>query len=524
VPDHDWLSLNLAVLAKRDTGLATTLTGITPSGRYSRLATARDGSPVPLYEDGTPAHSLYDPRKEALRTVNSIPADMYPVFFGLGAGYIQRYFLDTRPMASCCVIERNPGDLVSLLALIDLRELLADYRLIIVPSLGEQHIRAALVGSYLPALHGGLFMVRPSVRWIDTQDSRYRELQRSIPGIVTAISADYSVQAHFGRIWTRNFWLNLRLASRGFGTPGVDTSKTAVVTAAGPGLETHIAGLREHRERYCVVSTDTAYGALIDGGIVPDFFVSIDGQSVSAIHARGGFTPGTSVVLELCGNHDLAALATRSGVPLYFVAGNHPLSSLAARRFGIPEVDTSAGTVTLAARGFANLVGFSRIEFAGADFAYLGGKPYARGTYLSVLYGAAAGRRKPAETLFTSLLFRSDTRRSPGMNGGIDYRTDILDSYAKAFSSWASTKDQGISAVNPFDYGAFASFYCHEAAICAKKPDLSSRFFLSLLPFIAWYRRRHAGSCDGPSESVGNPVEAAIQLALRLIEGYTSLP
>ena len=98
-----------------------------------------------------------------------------------------------------------------------------------------------------------------------------------------AISRDYSVQAHFGKIWMRNILLNLSSFSA---NPEIhcDTHRTAAVIAAGPSLDQTAGMLAAKRDSYYIISTDTAYGSLLRRGLTPDAVVSVDGQHISTTH------------------------------------------------------------------------------------------------------------------------------------------------------------------------------------------------------------------------------------------------
>ncbi len=518
------LTHNLNALACRKPALAKELARLVPDGFYRGTRCAKDGSPVPLFFSGYPAHSLYSPLTEAERAVNLLRGDTYPVFLGLGAGYAIRDFLRRFPEAACAVAELSKPALASLLSVVDLSDLLRDRRVELIPELSESAFRSSLRESYLPALHGGIQVIPPSVHWLTTSDERYKRLGDWIHGILAEIAADFSVQSHFGRLWNRNFWRNLRVASSGYSLSAADTSKKALIAAAGPGLEAWIGKIREERSSYCVIATDTAYGSLDGFGIVADYFVSIDAQLVSRMHASGTFHRETTVILELCGNAGLAETARRSGSPLFFVAGEHPLSRIAAERFSIPSIRTGSGTVTLAARDVAALLGFREVTVAGADFKYARGKPYARGTYLREIYGSAASRTFPEETQYSALLFRTPISRAEAGDGLFDYGTPVLDTYAAAFDSWSAPNLQRFESVSAFDYDAFAEYYRGELRRAAATPSRENPVIVSLLPFLAWYRkwRGDAGVAGGAVRAT--LLHDAIQLALTLIAGYTGKP
>lgn len=509
------LERNLAALAAIAPRVSSAVSSARATGRYREIVFAKNGSPVPLFDTGFPAHSLYNPEKEAERTIDSLGQSVYPVFLGFGGGYAVRTFLERNRTDACAIVETDCGSLKSLFSLVDLTDILADNRVTLIPSLQGPGISRSLLGAYLPSLYGGLTVVPPSIHWMAPDDLRLREFAAVISETLRIVMADYSVQAHFGRLWLRNFWKNIRLASKGGALTAPDTGKRAIVIAAGPGMEDWLPTLAHERNDYCVFATDTAYSTLAKAGIVADYFVSIDAQHVSAYHGSQAFSKNTTVALELCGNPVLAEIACRSGSPLFFFAGNHPLSRFAADRFGFSRIETGSGTVTVAALGLAKALGFPSIQVAGADFAYTNGKPYARGTYLEDAYCLRASRLLPLEHQYTSLMFRTNVRRETDTTGKITYKTDILDSYAASCSQWEITNNSCLLVLSPFDYSEFHSAFLSELKE-ADSTETRNPLFYTVIPFVAWYRKTHPSPVSN-----SDVIRDSIQLALRLIAGYT---
>ena len=73
-----------------------------------------------------------------------------------------------------------------------------------------------------------------------------------------------------------------------------------------------------------------------------------------------------------------------------------------------PKIDSISGTVTMAALNFAIKMGFENINIIGADFGYLNGKTYAKGTYFDSIYNIKTLKTNTNETIFDKLLFRTN--------------------------------------------------------------------------------------------------------------------
>ena len=496
-----------------------------PDG-YGGIKLSKTGMPVPVFGDGTALHSLYDPVREAKQLIDTISDETFVVFAGIGGGFHIREYLARYPGRDCIVAESSPGAIDRLSELIGLSDVLSDGRVTVIDDCTDGSVKDLLSRTYLPALHGDFRLV-PLRSW---QARHARELSvfaEDIRESLAGISADFSVQSHFGKLWFRNFFLNIATASTvpfiiPEATGGGPGGKKAVVAAAGPGLETFLGELLVRRDSYVIFSTDTAYGTLVSSGIVPDYFVSIDAQPVSARHAMHHFSPATTIIIDLCGNPDIALRARESGAPVLFAAGGHPLARYASDFAYLPAFDTSSGTVTLAALDAAHSLGYSDVIVPGADFAYINGKPYARGTYLEDQYLAESNRIRPMECMYTALMFRTPVSRTV-TEAGITYGTAVLDGYAAAFRNTRGYRHEPLwraGVQEPFPYKRFVAHYRNELEalgkiVLAERQVRTSPAFITLLPLIAWYRTACSRHGDESSSC------APIKLALDLIAGYT---
>lgn len=490
--------------------------------RYKGVAIARNGSRVPLYPDGSAAHSLFNPEREASNLIDTVAETGFAFFAGIGGAFHIRDFLSRDSGRACIASEASAQSLASLLRSVDLSDIIADSRVTIVVDCSSGSSAKALDSKYLPALHGN-FRFIPLRSWQERNRQSCECYGKLVEASLSRISADYSVQAHFGKIWLRNCLINLSLASKIQGSfPSVDINKKAVVVAAGPGLENELECIRHSRESLVIFSTDTAWNTLADSGIIPDFFISIDAQAVSLSHVMRPFDKNMTVILDLCGNPAIARKAHDDGANVIFVSGMHPFAQAAALFSPLPLINTSSGTVTLAAIDAAFSLGFTAIESIGADFAYTGGKPYARGTYLSHTFGSAGTRVLPLETLFSTLMFRTPvgTRKAAGT---ITYTTETLDRYARSFAEYQGKNRWQPSDFATFPYAKFLAKYRQDLQdlLSVTRPD--PEILYSILPLAAWLSRSgrskyYVKSTDGKPQ---NKLAGVIELALALIAGYT---
>lgn len=500
---------------------------------YQGYAASRTGGTVPLFRGGKPANSLYNPEKEAEKAAARFPAGTFAVFGGLADGRRIEYFLQQDRENTCIVIEKNHASLVSLSAFPSVKRICSCARVTVLSldTTGNGGLTGCITAGYLPALFRN-FSLDILQSWRNACPEAARQIEEETRRALDVISGDFSTQAAFGRIWLANALQNIclfRNAENRFPFP--DRKKTAVITAAGPSLDKESAALRENRESLVVFAADTSLPVLVQAGVYPDFVVSIDPQPVSARHlsVAGKNICGTRkppvFLADICASPFAVRTASAFGWPVILTGGGHPLAAYLQRFARLPPLETAAGTVTASAADAARRMGFSAVRFAGADFACTGGKPYCRGTYLDVQFGSGSIRTRTAETRFNELMFRTKTKKIPEAGNRFTYRTELLDSYRDAVARLAeSSGPTGLwtgEDFRPFPCESFLQeFRCSLLKMQKNAADIfraeDPYAAAALLPAAAFFRRKN------PQENRENILKKTIQLALHLIDRYTS--
>ena len=494
---------NIAVIRSAYPDIAERLENSPCSTAYSGVRNAKTGEAIPVFNSGQALHSLYNPVKEAERLFTGSCG--FALFCGIGAGVHIKIFLEKMPQAHCALTEADYPALKSLLSLIDYRDILTDRRVQLLPPFTDEAFSAALARSYLPALHGS-FECRILRTWNDYFTEQTTRLPRLIEETLERIKADFSVQAHFGKVWMRNIFHNLYLAGAiQPQRPCPDTRTTALILGAGPSLEHGIQALMKNRRCYSVFCTDTALPALTARRITPEFFIAIDPQHISYLHTIGALPRETIGIFDLSTQSAIVRRFYENGNKFFFTAGGHPLAQTAALFSPFPYLHTASGTVGVAAYHAAQSLGFKEPECYGMDFAYTNGAAYARGTYLSALYANAADRLSPQEYAFVRLMFRTEIHTERNERG-YTYRTDLLDSYRCAFESEKNTAVRWRAEdFKRFPYRSFCNSLIRRASAG------EHAVMMGMLPLFAWCSRH---------ETENFPT---IELAVQAISEYTGL-
>ena len=389
--------------------------------------TAKNGSLVPVFMNGKLMHSKYNPQNEALQFAKSAErADLF-IILGLGGGYHIEALLNIYPNAKFIVAENSDEDIQNLLEIPCVKALSDRITLCTKETLSK-----TILSLYNPILFEKLSIISQRA-WAQN----YPEIDAAFRAIIDAtlknISADYSVQAHFGRHWHRNILMNLKYLSKNanvfpFPITKQAMTKTAAIIAAGPSLDESAEKIKKEREKYFVIATDTAFSALTKRGISSDVVISIDAQNVSYKHflCSTESEKKSLCVFDLSSPPSSVRKVEALGYPIFFAISKHPLAQLASQFFPFMTLESGAGTVTIAAADFARQLGFEKIELFGADFAYSRGKAYTKGTYLDSIYRQNEKRINNAETEFCALMYRTElTEKEKRV-----FTTPMLESYA----------------------------------------------------------------------------------------------
>lgn len=398
---------------------------------YKEIIKSKNNFDIPVLLSGKAMHSKYDPSKEG----ESFGSDLgekchFAIVLGLGGSYHILPLAQKREDIFFLVIENSKEDLEFLNTIPSVKKILS-LKNVKVTFVNE--LKESLLKEYIPALYGDLSILKQRI-WCEENAEYTQKILEKIKECLALISADFSVQSHFGSIWQRNFFINLQLI-KNYKSPSIKqlpTHKTAAIIAAGPSLDSHIEELIKNRDSYYIIATDTAFLSLSKYKIISDAVLSIDAQNISANHFRGNIDSKTIFVLPLCGNTNATLTAVKNRCPLLFAKTGHPLEelvdSLSDKSFLLP-LNSGSGTVTIAALDFAEKMGFENIIVFGADFSYKDCKPYAKGTYLETLYRIKDNKIHSAENDFVHLMYRTEIFK----NDKKSFTTPILQSYKNSF-------------------------------------------------------------------------------------------
>ncbi|OJF75968.1 MAG: hypothetical protein BKP49_09095 [Treponema sp. CETP13] len=390
---------------------------------YISLEKSKTGIDVPIFTNGTPSCSLYNPEREADLFANlpEFSNGYYFVIGGYASGLHIKKLREKYKNAYICILE----DTLATIQFCKENNLLdfitKDQRSVIC---NIASLEKTLIETYFPPIHGN-FIFKALRSWEQFHIDKSVDIKIKIEGALKKISADISVQAHFGKLWHRNILLNLKLSSLSdfkslnFDKTIFPTHKKAVVCGAGPGLDYSFKELLTNRDNYYIVATDTSYPVLLQKHIISDAVVTTDAQNVSIYHFITGISKRTLFVSDLSASPSIARIAYKQQCTILFYDGGHPLSKFANnynlsnndlhRRF--PFFSAGAGSVTLVCLDFIFKSGFTNYGVIGADFSYINDKTYTNGTYLDILFLKQSYKLNSLEHQYNKLMFRTPLKK-----------------------------------------------------------------------------------------------------------------
>ncbi|MGH8635788.1 MAG: motility associated factor glycosyltransferase family protein [Burkholderiales bacterium] len=241
----------------------------------------------------------------------------------------------------------------------------------------------------------------------------------------------------------------------------------AIVAAAGPSLDDAMAHLGAFQDRGLIIAADTALRPLLLNGIAPSLVVGLDPSEANLRHFLAlPECPDTWLVAE-------SALDSRAVAPfgertLWFrVSTHHPWPLLRELGIDVGQVDVW-GSVLTAAFQTAVLAGCDPIVIVGADLAFTGGRPYARGTTYEFDWAWHAALGQDVQTTWQQQIARARPCAVPDVNGAETISSESL----VAFRDWlvARVGRSGRQVVNASGAGILFGPGVQQAALADVQP------------------------------------------------------
>ena len=127
---------------------------------FSSIIPAKNGSPVPLFQNGKSMHSRYDPEKEAEQYAARMDEAGFFIIAGAGGGYFIRALKKRFPRSFILAAENSQSDIDFLMKIPVFNNLSGDETVRIVPT---EKISDTMLRFYVPAFYGSFSIIETPV-------------------------------------------------------------------------------------------------------------------------------------------------------------------------------------------------------------------------------------------------------------------------------------------------------------------------------------------------------------------------
>jgi hypothetical protein len=457
------------------------------------IVTARSGEPT-LLIDGVSVHSRYDPRREAMRYLDSLSGRIHRasvvIIVGEGLSYLSETLEDRFPRMKVLSIRVGPTGPGRLDREID--------AVSAAPGLIRRWLRERI--SPLDAGGVELLLWEPARK---PAPDVFRAAEDEVVLAVRDLQAQIATTGAFGRRWITNALRNAIAADVRWSftrSDGADQPESVTIVTSGPSLERILPGTKPggypaaHAPEAgpfpgVVVATSSALTAPRHTGIDPDLVIHTDGGFWAARYLRDvPPVPGASPLL--------VAVPARSAIPYRLLHGNGPEGIapvfLATGWIGdelhddhhrwprVSESPTVAGTMLSLARELAPAATF---YVAGLDLCSRGLLGHAR-PHLNDRFMATSARRLQSEaTQRARRLFRGDVRAVRWSDGVVGWQTSALEAFETVIASMVTAPDTPGRIVPLYPMGIHPPMWRDRSAGAGSGPaEGSQRSIPGMLP------------------------------------------
>ena len=240
---------------------------------------------------------------------------------------------------------------------------------------------------------------------------------------------------------------------------GVLNGIPGLIVAAGPSLRHSFSLIKKLEKRCFILCCDTAFKALVQGGVLPHAVITLDAQKNTLFHFMGSKELEKTVLFaDIVANPFVLRNIRPSGVIFSATAkyihgadGNFrretTIGTEYAEDIAGPIGDLqSGGSVATSAFELLRFLGADPILFVGQDLAYTGREIHSTGTHHNEKWLLQISRIKTLEQINEEIIRKRQTFFVPALSGGEVLTDYVLDLYRRWFEdSFSRTTERKIN-------------------------------------------------------------------------------
>lgn len=209
------------------------------------------------------------------------------------------------------------------------------------------------------------------------------EVMQMIRKRVDNIFVGQNTYVKFSTHSARNQMANLKYLCDGYNTKklcdAIPHDVPAILVSAGPSLNKNIQKLKQAKNRAFILAVDTAVKPLVNAGILPDAFITIDARKPLKL-VNADAIRDVPLITPLLANTEI--LEQQRGKKIFYFDSSVMLPMFVYMSVGkrLPNV-ASGGSVATSGFSLLYKMGFSTIILVGQDLAFTGNRSHADGTF-----------------------------------------------------------------------------------------------------------------------------------------------
>ncbi len=218
-------------------------------------------------------------------------------------------------------------------------------------------------------------------RIVPNEIHSFIEFLKSVQNEQSQINSN--TKAHFQKVWTHNYLKNMeRISSRKTGISWLFEVKISnlipVFVGASPSLENEIPKLKQNRNSYLILCSDTAVQYLLSNQLEPDYILSFDSGRGTLFHFLPTIPQNIPIITWLGANTHIFDLKN----PLVLTNTNYPMDQIIQTKLKNiwPSLENPSLNVAGIGKAIALLGRSKMLLLAGVDFLAENGKSHCRGT------------------------------------------------------------------------------------------------------------------------------------------------
>lgn len=318
-----------------------------------------------------------------IRDIKDLPEYSTVLIVGLGnAFYLQELLRATSEHLNILIYEPCVEVFLTLLEEIDITEVFENRPVaLLIKSVNDEEL-IPVMSKWLTNETLSYFRTRILPGYDKLFFDEIKEFLGTVKRTLQRMKVDQNTIAFFGNYYAKNVIGNTKYVLKSHTINQlsglIPHDRPAIIIAAGPSLKKNIRDLKEAEGRAFLIAVDTALKPLIAEGIVPDMFMTVDGNKPVELFDRAEIRE-IPMVLSADVNNDVVRRHT--GKKIFYYNGEEFLQKLYLDN-GVPcSSVSSGGSVSNSAFSLAEQLGFETIILVGQDLAYTGNRSHIEGSF-----------------------------------------------------------------------------------------------------------------------------------------------